>query len=36
MTSLEMGGFSISLLKLDQEFKELLDHPCDTPGLVQK
>jgi dihydroxyacetone kinase-like protein len=36
MTSLEMGGFSISLLKLDRELKELLDYPCDTPGLVQK
>ncbi len=36
MTSLEMGGFSISLLKLDQELKGLLDHPCETPGLIQK
>lgn len=36
MTSLEMGGFSISLLKLDDELKGLLDHPCETPGLVQK
>ncbi len=36
MTSLEMGGFSISLLKLDQELKDLLDHPCETPGFIQK
>jgi dihydroxyacetone kinase-like protein len=36
MTSLEMGGFSISLLKLDSQLRELLDAPCETPGLVQK
>lgn len=36
MTSLEMGGFSISLLKLDDELKSLLAHPCETPGLTQK
>lgn len=35
MTSLEMGGFSITLLKVDDELKRLLDHPCETPGLVQ-
>ncbi|QVJ95295.1 dihydroxyacetone kinase subunit DhaK [Mycoplasma mycoides] len=33
MTSIEMGGFSISILKLDNELKELLDHKADTPGL---
>ncbi len=32
MTSLEMQGFSISLLKLDDEMKELLDDPADTPA----
>ncbi|MBQ9058568.1 MAG: dihydroxyacetone kinase subunit DhaK [Atopobiaceae bacterium] len=32
MTSLEMEGFSISLLKLDDELKELLDAKADTPG----
>ncbi|WP_434325051.1 dihydroxyacetone kinase subunit DhaK [Mycoplasma capricolum] len=32
MTSIEMGGFSISILKLDQELKELLDKKADTPG----
>jgi dihydroxyacetone kinase-like protein len=36
MTSLEMSGFSISLLKLDEELRGLLDAPCETPGLVQK
>jgi dihydroxyacetone kinase-like protein len=32
MTSLEMAGFSISILKLDDELKELLDAPADTPA----
>ena len=32
MTSLEMEGFSISLLRLDEELKELLDAPADTPA----
>ena len=32
MTSLEMAGFSISLLKLDDELKELLDAKADTPA----
>jgi len=32
MTSLEMAGFSITLLKLDAELKELLDKPADTPA----
>lgn len=34
MTSLEMQGFSITLLKLDDELKTLLDAPCDTPALT--
>ena len=33
MTSLEMAGFSVSLLRLDEELKELLDAPADTPAL---
>jgi len=33
MTALEMGGCSVSLLKLDDELKELLDYEADTPGL---
>ncbi|RKD23586.1 dihydroxyacetone kinase DhaK subunit [Caminicella sporogenes DSM 14501] len=32
MTSLEMAGFSISVLKLDDELKELLDYKADTPA----
>lgn len=35
MTSLEMAGFSITILKLDSELKELLFAPADTPALVQ-
>ena len=35
MTSLEMEGFSISLLRLDDELKELLDAPADTPALKE-
>jgi len=34
-TSLEMAGASISLLKLDSEFKELLDAPACSPFLLQ-
>lgn len=32
MTSLEMEGFSISILKLDDQMKELLDAKADTPA----
>ena len=32
MTSLEMAGFSVSLLRLDDELKALLDAPADTPA----
>ena len=35
MTSIEMAGFSISVIKLDEEMKELLLAPADTPALVQ-
>ena len=28
-TSLEMAGMSITLMALDDELAELLDHPCD-------
>ncbi|WP_196598071.1 dihydroxyacetone kinase subunit DhaK [Pectinatus frisingensis] len=35
MTSLEMAGCSVTLLKLDNELKELLFAPADTPALVQ-
>lgn len=30
MTSLEQEGFSLTLLKLDEQLKELLDAPADT------
>ena len=32
MTSIEMAGFSISLLRLDEELKDLLDAQADTPA----
>ncbi|MBR7044669.1 MAG: dihydroxyacetone kinase subunit DhaK [Lachnospiraceae bacterium] len=35
MTSLDMEGFSITLLKLDDELKALLDAPADTPAFRQ-
>jgi dihydroxyacetone kinase-like protein len=35
MTSLEMAGFSISVIKLDAELKELLFAEANTPALVQ-
>lgn len=34
-TSLEMAGMSISLLKLDEELKELIDAPCYSPFFAQ-
>ncbi|HCL01592.1 MAG TPA: dihydroxyacetone kinase subunit DhaK [Lachnoclostridium phytofermentans] len=34
MTALDMSGCSITLMKLDEELKELLDAPCNTPGLT--
>lgn len=33
MTSIDMMGASVSLLKLDEELKQLLFAPCDTVGL---
>ncbi|HHW14856.1 MAG TPA: dihydroxyacetone kinase subunit DhaK [Firmicutes bacterium] len=35
MTSLEMAGASVTLLKLDDELKRLLDAPARTPAFVQ-
>ncbi|GAE26906.1 dihydroxyacetone kinase [Halalkalibacter wakoensis JCM 9140] len=35
-TSLEMGGCSVSILKLDDELKEFIDHSADCPMYVQK
>lgn len=34
MTSLEMEGFSITLLRLDDQLKELLDAEADTPAMT--
>ena len=34
MTSLEMSGASLTLLKLDDELKTLLDAPCDAPAFM--
>jgi len=36
MTSIDMAGFSVTLLKLDDELKELLFAPAETPALVQR
>ncbi|MCR5758525.1 MAG: dihydroxyacetone kinase subunit DhaK, partial [Selenomonas sp.] len=33
MTSIEMAGFSLTLLRLDDEMKELYDAKADTPAL---
>jgi dihydroxyacetone kinase-like protein len=35
MTSIEMAGFSVSLLKLDDELKKLANAPANTPALTQ-
>ncbi len=35
MTSLDMEGFSVTVLKLDDELKKYLDAPADTPAFVQ-
>lgn len=35
MVSLDMEGFSITLLKLDDELEELLNAPADTPAFTQ-
>jgi dihydroxyacetone kinase-like protein len=35
MTSLEMAGASVSLMRLDDELLGLLDKPCDTPAWTQ-
>jgi dihydroxyacetone kinase-like protein len=35
MTSIEMAGFSISVLKLDDELKQLVDERADTPAFKQ-
>ena len=34
-TSMEMAGASITMLELDSELAELIDHPADTPFFTQ-
>jgi dihydroxyacetone kinase-like protein len=34
-TALEMSGFSVTLMKLDEELKRLLEAPADTPAFKQ-
>lgn len=36
ITSLEMGGCSVTLMKLDEELIKTVDHPVDCPMFVQK
>ena len=33
MTSIEMAGFSLTLLRLDDELKKLYDAPADTEAI---
>lgn len=35
-TSMDMVGMSITLMRLDDELKQLLDYPCDTPYFLVK
>jgi dihydroxyacetone kinase-like protein len=35
-TSLEMMGATLSVMKLDEELKELVDMPCYSVGLKQR
>lgn len=35
-TSLEMMGATLTVMKLDEELKELIDAPCNTVALTQK
>ena len=34
MTSIDMAGASVSIMKLDDQLKQLLSEACDTPALV--
>jgi len=36
ITSLEMGGAAVTVTKLTDELKELIDHPVNCPMFVQK
>ena len=32
ITSMEMGGFSVTLMKVDETLKSCIDHPVDCPN----
>ena len=34
-TSLEMMGITLTIMKLDEELKELIDMPAESVGLTQ-
>jgi dihydroxyacetone kinase, DhaK subunit len=34
MTSIDMAGASLSIMKLDEQLKQLLNEECDTPALL--
>ncbi|MHC4295267.1 MAG: dihydroxyacetone kinase subunit DhaK, partial [Planctomycetota bacterium] len=34
-TSLEMGGVTLTVMKLDDELKECIDYPCESMGITQ-
>ncbi|MDR0270742.1 dihydroxyacetone kinase subunit DhaK [Paenibacillus sp.] len=34
MTSIDMAGASVSIMKLDDQLKQLLSEECDTPALI--
>lgn len=35
VTSMEMGGCSITVMKLDDELAQMIDHPADCPAFTQ-
>ncbi|CPO35271.1 dihydroxyacetone kinase family protein [Staphylococcus aureus] len=35
ITSMEMSGFSITLMKVDDELKKCIDHQVDCPNFTQ-
>lgn len=34
-TSLDMGGVTLTVMRLDDELRECIDYPCDSMGLTQ-
>ena len=36
VTSLEMSGAALTVMRMKEEFKELLDFPVDTPAITIK